>query len=86
MDSHLKSQLNQAHDLARIPSDVLLAFFDNLFLQHGFNRLHDELDNIRVAKGLNSITELLAQYDLLNRWAMQGNIICADAYIIGILS
>ena len=31
LDTHLKFQLNQMHDLARIPSDVLLAFFDNLF-------------------------------------------------------
>ena len=86
MDPHLKSQLNQARDLAHIPSDVLVAFFDNLFQQHGFDRLHDELDNIRVAKGLTSIPELLAHYDLLNRWAIQGNIIWADAYVIGILS
>ena len=84
MDPHLKSQLNQENDLVRIPSDELLAVFDNPFLQHGYNRLNDELDKIRVAKGLTSIPELLAQYDLLNRWAIQGNIIWADAYIIGI--
>ena len=86
MDAHQISQLQQTHDLARIPSNVLLTFFDSLFLQHGYNRLNDELDSIRVAKGITSITALLAQYDLLNRWATQGNIIWADAYIIGILS
>jgi hypothetical protein len=86
MDPLLRSQLNTTHDLARIPSDVLLAFFDNLFLQHAFNRLHDELDNIRVARGITSISELLAQFDMLQRWATQGNIIWNDAYIIGILS